>query len=254
MLPSDIIAPQRKAWTFEEDHQLQELRQSMGLDWIEVARQIGGRNPSQCAQRWKRIKGYKLRRQWTSEEDDKLKSLVKEYGYHWSRIAKLLPNRSGKQIREHYLNQLHPNLNTEPWSVEEDEQLLEIYKKIGGKWSAIQKKLNGRSENSIKNRFYSYLRSKHFGVKNPYYIVPEQVKITKTDQKQNKIDEIHSQDYSVQIYWNNTQQYMLPMSTNSYPSMSPVNNFPSFQIFYPVLTCPPPHYLLPYTSNVIQPC
>ncbi|CAD8090193.1 unnamed protein product [Paramecium primaurelia] len=254
MLQSVTITPQRKAWTIEEDHQLQELRQSMGLDWIEVARRIGRRNPSQCAQRWKRIKGYKLRRQWSQEEDDKLKSLVKEYGYHWSRIAKLMPNRTGKQIREHYLNQLHPDLNNEPWTQEEDEKLIEIYNKIGGKWSAIQKHLNGRSENSIKNRFYSYLRTKYFGVKNPYYIVPEQENSIQMDQKLNKIEENKTQDYSIQNNWSNTQQFMFPFNMNSYPSMSPVNSFPQFQIFYPVFTHPQPYYLLSCKQNVIQPC
>lgn len=129
--------PQRKAWSQEEDLLLQELRQNQNLDWIEVARQIGGRNPSQCAQRWKRIKGFKLRRQWTQEEDLQLKELVQKYGFHWSKISPFLSQRSGKQIREHYLNQLRPDLNTEPWSLEEDEKIVEIYKEVGGRWSVI---------------------------------------------------------------------------------------------------------------------
>ncbi|CAD8109631.1 unnamed protein product [Paramecium sonneborni] len=255
MFTADSISSQRKSWTTEEDQLLQELRQKMGLDWIEVARRIGQRNPSQCAQRWKRIKGYKLRRQWTQDEDEKVKSLVKEYGYHWSRIAKLMPNRSGKQIREHYLNQLHPDLNNQPWSAEEDEKLIEIYKKIGGKWCIIQKQLNGRSENSIKNRFYSYLRNKYFGVKNPYYIIPEQeqVNITKVDQNLNKTIENQTQDYSIQTNLSYATQYVQPQNIYPYPSMSPVNNFQSFQILYPVLTFPQPHYVFQFMANVIHP-
>ncbi|CAD8182279.1 unnamed protein product [Paramecium pentaurelia] len=165
--------PQRKPWTTKEDELLTELRKNNNLDWIEVARRIDGRNPSQCAQRWKRIKGFKLRKQWTEEENQKLIDLVAKFGYHWSKISSFLPQRTGKQIREHYLNQLHPDINNQPWNKEEDEIVVEFYKKLGGKWSQISKHLNNRSENSIKNRFYSYLRNKYLNIKNPYYIVPE---------------------------------------------------------------------------------
>jgi myb proto-oncogene protein len=46
-------------------------------------------------------------------------------------------NRSGKQIREHYLNQLHPDLNNDPWNFEEDEKIIQLYNEFGGKWSVI---------------------------------------------------------------------------------------------------------------------
>ncbi|CAD8088849.1 unnamed protein product [Paramecium sonneborni] len=170
---SNTPTPSRKPWTNKEDELLHELRKKNNLDWIEVARRIDGRNPSQCAQRWKRIKGFKLRKQWTEEENQKLVDLVSKFGYHWSKISSFLPQRTGKQVREHYLNQLHPDINNEPWTKEEDEKIIEFYKKFGGKWSQISKHLNKRSENSIKNRFYSYLRNKYLNIKNPYYIVPE---------------------------------------------------------------------------------
>ncbi|CAK94245.1 unnamed protein product (macronuclear) [Paramecium tetraurelia] len=254
MSHSELIQTQRKAWSIEEDQMLQELRYSKCLDWIEVARRIGGRNPSQCAQRWKRIKGYKLRRQWTQEEDDKLKNLVKEYGYHWSKISKLLPNRSGKQIREHYLNQLHPGLNSEPWSKEEDEKIIEIYNDVGGKWSVIQKNLQGRSENSIKNRFYSYLRNKYLKIKNPYYIVPkkEQLNLSKAEQKINSIVSAQSQEYSPQMSFSQTQPYVMPISMCNMPPISTVNLFPQFQILYPYFQFPQTQYLLQCLSNTIQ--
>ncbi|CAD8110316.1 unnamed protein product [Paramecium sonneborni] len=254
MSNSELNQPLRKTWSIEEDQMLQDLRQSKCFDWIEVARRIGGRNPSQCAQRWKRIKGFKLRRQWTQEEDDKLKNLVKEYGYHWSKISRLLPNRSGKQIREHYLNQLHPGLNNEPWNKEEDEKIIEIYNTVGGKWSVIQKHLQGRSENSIKNRFYSYLRNKYLNIKNPYYIIPkkESLNQTKLESKLNSIASVQSQEYSPSISISPTQQYLMPINMCSIPPISSVNCFPQFQLLYPFYQIPQPQYFFQCISNTLQ--
>ena len=45
-----------------------------------------------------------------------------------------------------------------PWTEEEDRSLFKLYKTFGSKWSAIAKELEGRSENEVKNRFYSTLR------------------------------------------------------------------------------------------------
>ncbi|CAD8193753.1 unnamed protein product [Paramecium octaurelia] len=186
-LNSNSSASQRKPWTPSEDRLLTELKRNKDYDWIEVARRIEGRNPSQCSQRWKRIKGFKLRRTWTKEEDTKLLELVNAHGLNWCLISTFFENRSGKQVREHYLNQLDPQINTSPWSMEEDKKIVELYQSIGGKWSVITKALNQRSENSVKNRFYSCLRHKYLNIKNPYYIVPEKKqKLNEEESQQNQ--------------------------------------------------------------------
>ena len=46
----------RKEWTREEDRRLKAAIQKHGTNWKPVAETMGDRNPSQCAQRWKRIK------------------------------------------------------------------------------------------------------------------------------------------------------------------------------------------------------
>jgi len=45
------------------------------------------------------------------------------------------------------------------WSREEDFVIFKRFSEIGSKWSKIAAELPGRTENSIKNRFYSTLRS-----------------------------------------------------------------------------------------------
>jgi hypothetical protein len=40
------------------------------------------------------------------------------------------------------------------WTDEEDYQLITLFLKLGKKWSKMTKFIDGRNENSIKNRFF----------------------------------------------------------------------------------------------------
>jgi hypothetical protein len=76
----------------------------------------------------------------------------------WSQCAEFINGRSGKQCRERWFNTLHPEVRRGGWSPEEDYIIFKKYNEVGSKWSQISKELPGRTENSIKNRFYSTLR------------------------------------------------------------------------------------------------
>ena len=69
-----------------------------------------------------------------------------------------IKNKSGKQCRERWINFLCPNINKGIWSEKEENILFSTQLKIGNKWSELAKLLPGRSENDIKNHFYSKLR------------------------------------------------------------------------------------------------
>lgn len=43
------------------------------------------------------------------------------------------------------------------WTEEEDSILLEAQRVIGNKWTLIRKRLPGRSENDVKNRYHSIM-------------------------------------------------------------------------------------------------
>ncbi|CAK59671.1 unnamed protein product (macronuclear) [Paramecium tetraurelia] len=166
----------RKYWTDEEDNILKSTVSVHGSDWKLIAEYLNGRNASQCAQRWKRVKPNteEKNQKWTPEEDEQVKRLTKEYKFDWKVIARFLPNRTGRQIRERYINHLDPNISTKAWSQQEDLKIWNLFKKIGSRWSEMAKKLKGRPENMIKNRFYGYIRKNYAKQENPYYIVPNQ--------------------------------------------------------------------------------
>lgn len=75
----------------------------------------------------------------------------------WSDLAQRLPGRVGKQIRDRWVNHLNPNINHLPFSREDDLLLWEGHKKLGKRWVEISTKYfeTNRSENHIKNRWYS---------------------------------------------------------------------------------------------------
>ena len=61
--------------------------------------------------------------------------------------------RNGKQCRERWVNFLNPEIKKDPFSLEEDIQLLKKRIEIGNKWAEIIKQMPGRTENNVKNRF-----------------------------------------------------------------------------------------------------
>jgi len=102
---------------------------------------------------------------WSEEDDNELIQLVEQEinqaKIGWELIASKLSNpRRGKQCRERWRNQLDPNLTHQPFTAEEDQKIIEIVNEFGRKWSYLAELLPGRSENGIKNRFYSNLAKK----------------------------------------------------------------------------------------------
>ena len=155
-------------WTPEEDELLREYVSLYSeKQWKKVSEHIPGRAPIQCLHRWTKIlKPGLVKGPWTHEEDQKLIAWVKKQGPgKWAQAANMIPGRSGKQCRERWFNNLNPDVRKGNWTTAEDELIFQLYQKYGSSWSKIAKYVPGRTENSIKNRFYSTLRkfaaSKH---------------------------------------------------------------------------------------------
>lgn len=149
-------------WSQNEDEMLKNaVNMYSGRNWKDIAAMVPGRTHSQCSQRWRRIQPFKNRQAWTKQEDKTLVDLVQKNGCNWALISSFIEGRTGKQVRERYLNKLDPKINRNRFTAEEDLKILKLYRQIGARWREISKSFEGRPENMIKNRFYSFIKKKY---------------------------------------------------------------------------------------------
>ncbi len=102
---------------------------------------------------------------WTPVEDQQLIQAVMQNGTRcWSHVANTIQetsqgetDRTGKQCRERWHNHLDPSLRHDPFSSEEDKKLIRLQSTFFNKWTEISKRMPGRSDNAVKNRWNSCL-------------------------------------------------------------------------------------------------
>ncbi|KAL9678060.1 hypothetical protein QQ045_015899 [Rhodiola kirilowii] len=98
---------------------------------------------------------------WSPEEDETLKSYIEQHGTGGNWISLPLKaglRRCGKSCRLRWLNYLRPDIKHGKFTEEEDRVILSLYDEIGSRWSIIAAKLNGRTDNDVKNHWNTKLK------------------------------------------------------------------------------------------------
>jgi Myb-like DNA-binding domain len=153
------------SWTKDDDMRLTEIMKKYKnpRDWEPISKELNcGKSSKECHERWIRYLKPGVRKgQWTDYEDaiviEAVTTSTEQPFTRWSDLAQRLPGRVGKQIRDRWVNHLNPNINHLPFSREDDLLLWDGHKKLGKRWVEISTKFfnSSRSENHIKNRWYS---------------------------------------------------------------------------------------------------
>ncbi|KAK8881319.1 hypothetical protein M9Y10_004054 [Tritrichomonas musculus] len=100
------------------------------------------------------------RKFFTKEEDNLLTMAALSFGSEsWNSIAQYVPGKTPKQCRDRWTNYLHPSLNFQPWSDQEDQLLVNLVNSHGTHWSKMRQFFPDRSTNSIKNRWYWLIKN-----------------------------------------------------------------------------------------------
>ncbi|KFP18872.1 snRNA-activating protein complex subunit 4, partial [Egretta garzetta] len=157
----------RKEWTKGEDQMLLELVQEMRvgshIPYKKIAYYMEGRDSAQLIYRWTKSVDPSLKKgPWTPEEDAMLLAAVKKYGERdWYKIRTEVPGRSDAQCRDRYLKALHCDVKKGKWSLEEEEQLIELVEKHGlGHWSKIASELPHRTGSQCLSKWKLMIGSK----------------------------------------------------------------------------------------------
>jgi hypothetical protein len=111
-----------------------------------------------CAAEMTFVKHGTARKSFTPQEDLLLSHLVHLHGSNkWERIAQCMESRNARQCRERWRTMLSPGLVNGPWSKDEDQLLVRLYREHGPRWSLIAKQFHGRSDCNVKNRWARHL-------------------------------------------------------------------------------------------------
>ena len=96
---------------------------------------------------------------FSPEEDAKLKKLVEQKGcLRWEEIASEMDGLNARQCRDRWTNFLDPKISSRPWTLEEEQRLLQLVRVMGNCWVQISRRFKGRTDIQIKNKYNSLMQ------------------------------------------------------------------------------------------------
>jgi hypothetical protein len=164
---ADSFDTEDSKWSPEEKELLTKLVEQYkdtAPRWNEIAANFNDHNAIVCLTKWQTLTNppviIKGKGSWTAQEDQIIREKQALYGRKWAKIAAHLPGRQNKQCRERFVNHLDSELKKGEWTDDEEAILIAMHEHHGNRWANISKQIPGRSDNDVKNHWYSTVQVK----------------------------------------------------------------------------------------------
>lgn len=101
---------------------------------------------------------------WTEQEDQTLKSLTQHIApkTNWLEISCKMKKRgflkTSSQCQKRHKTYIAPELKKQEWNKAQNKKLFELHSKFGNAWKDIASYFYKKTDNSIKNQFFSLIR------------------------------------------------------------------------------------------------
>jgi len=116
-------------WTPEEDNLLLHLKNVQKIPtWVEISSYLIGKNPKQCAYRYKKIFLNTKTTNWSKEEDLKLMNFIDLYGENFDFLKQFFPDKSVKELKCRYYSKICYKIYS--FTPEEDNLIMNLYRNL----------------------------------------------------------------------------------------------------------------------------
>jgi hypothetical protein len=101
---SDKVPKPHVKFSAADDERLRRLVATVGIaDWAAISKQMEGKNPRQCKERWYNYLSPHLNTSdWSPAEDALLLQKHRELGGKWAKIARFLPHRTDSMAKNRF--------------------------------------------------------------------------------------------------------------------------------------------------------
>ncbi|XP_049273739.1 snRNA-activating protein complex subunit 4 isoform X1 [Rhipicephalus sanguineus] len=148
-------------WTPAEDERLKSLAAKWNeRNWDQIAQEMkSGRSAFQCAQHYA---SHLVTRHnmgtFTEEENHRLQQLISVCtegdDISWAQVSHFMGSRSKKQVMNRYNQSLHPSMQRDRWTAQEDIMLLVAVKLYGdSSWTKVAQDMPWRTANAALTRY-----------------------------------------------------------------------------------------------------
>lgn len=94
---------------------------------------------------------------WSREEDTLLIEAANKFKQKsWTKVSLFFKDKNAAQCRARY-KRIRPGIVKGPWTLEEDEKIIDLVSQMGKNWALISKLMPTRNGKQIRDRFLNYL-------------------------------------------------------------------------------------------------